>query len=52
MNEYLSYADYADHADHLKLLTKQRDGIQAPLSEIEPRLKGNNEHMKRLLEFI
>ncbi|MFD0749252.1 PA2169 family four-helix-bundle protein [Mucilaginibacter calamicampi] len=28
-------ADYADHADHLKLLTEQRDGIKAALTEIE-----------------
>jgi uncharacterized protein (TIGR02284 family) len=28
-------ADYTDHADHLQLLTKQRDGIQAALTQIE-----------------
>jgi uncharacterized protein (TIGR02284 family) len=27
--------DYADHADHLNLLTEQRDGIKAALTEIE-----------------
>jgi uncharacterized protein (TIGR02284 family) len=32
-DEYI--ADYADHADHLELLTTQRDGIKAALSEIE-----------------
>lgn len=28
-------ADYTDHADHLALLTKQRDGIQQDLNQIE-----------------
>ena len=31
-------ADYADHADHLTLLTEQRDGIKAALSEIEKQI--------------
>ena len=31
-------ADYADHADHLALLSEQRDGIVAALTEIERRI--------------
>ncbi|OKS89684.1 DUF2383 domain-containing protein [Mucilaginibacter polytrichastri] len=35
-SEYIS--NYVDHADHLGLLTEQRDGIIAALSEVEKRL--------------
>lgn len=31
-------ADFADHADHMSLLTEQRDGIKAALSEIEKKI--------------
>jgi uncharacterized protein (TIGR02284 family) len=31
-------ADYADHADHITLLTEQRDGIKAALTEMEKRI--------------
>jgi len=36
-------ADYADHADHLKLLTEQRDGIKAALTEIEKLIVRTND---------
>lgn len=35
-------ADFADHADHMALLTEQRDGIKAALSEIETQITQRN----------